>query len=91
MSFQRGLVRWQGIYRRRLKKQRPCITASSGIDPMPLPTSLRGDDIPIEACNNQCRSMNLLGHHFSVIRKMVKGTQCLAFNLEAIGGITIAE
>ena len=74
MSFQGGLVRWLGIYRRRLKKQRPCITASSGIDPMPLPTSLRGDDIPVEACNNQCRSMNLLGHHFSVIREMVKWT-----------------
>ena len=26
------------------------MTASSGIDPMPLPTSLRRDDIPVEAC-----------------------------------------
>ena len=27
-------------------------TASSGIDPMPLPTCPCGDDIPVEACNN---------------------------------------
>jgi len=34
MSFQRGFVRWQGIYRRRLKKQNAYMTASESIDPM---------------------------------------------------------
>ena len=27
-------------------------TASTAIDPMPLPTYLRRDDIPVEACQN---------------------------------------
>ena len=50
MSFQHGQVRWQGIYGRRLEKQGPYMTASTAIDPKPLPTSLRRDDIPVEAC-----------------------------------------
>ncbi len=29
------------------------MTASTAIDPMPLPTSLPGDDKPFEACNNR--------------------------------------
>ena len=31
-------------------KQNPFKTASTAIDPMPLPTSPRRDDIPVEAC-----------------------------------------
>ena len=41
MSFQRGFVRWQGIYRRRLKKQKAYMTASESIDPMPPHSSPR--------------------------------------------------
>ena len=52
MSFLRGYVREHGIYRRRFKKQKPYCTASPGIDPKPLPTSQRGDDMPAEACFN---------------------------------------
>ena len=33
-------------------KQNPFKTASTAIDPMPLPTSLRRDDIPVEACTS---------------------------------------
>ncbi len=39
-----------GIYRRRFKQQIPKWTASTGIDPMPLPTSPRRDDMPVESC-----------------------------------------
>ena len=38
------------IYGRRLKEQEPYMTASTAIDPKPLPTCLRGDDIPVESC-----------------------------------------
>ena len=41
----------EGIYGRRFKKQKPYCAASPG-DPMPLPTSQRRDDIPVEACFN---------------------------------------
>jgi len=45
---------WAGAKARNLweaiQKAKPYITASSGIDPVPLPTSLRRDDIPVEAC-----------------------------------------
>ena len=34
------------------KKLKPIVTASTAIDPMPLPTSLRRDDIAVEACFN---------------------------------------
>ena len=40
------------IYRRRFMKQNPFKTASTAIDPMYLPTSLRRDDIPVEACTS---------------------------------------
>jgi hypothetical protein len=29
------------------------MTASTAIDPLPLPTSQPGDDIPVEACNHK--------------------------------------
>ena len=29
------------------------MTASTAIDPLPLPTSLPRDDIPVEACNHK--------------------------------------
>ena len=42
-------------------KQNPFKTASTAIDPMPLPTSLRRDDIPVEACKAQSRNDMLSG------------------------------
>jgi hypothetical protein len=38
------------------------MTASTAIDPMPLPTSLPGDDIPVEACNN-CNKRSIPASH----------------------------
>jgi hypothetical protein len=29
------------------------MTASTAIDPLPLPTNQPGDDIPVEACNHR--------------------------------------
>ena len=49
MSFLRGKERGQGIYGQRFYRQKPKWTASTAIDPMPLPAGLRGDDIPVEA------------------------------------------
>ena len=39
-----------GIYGRWYKKMKTNTMASTGIDPMPLPTNRRRDDIPVEAC-----------------------------------------
>ena len=44
-----------------LKKQIPKWTASTGIDPMPLPTSPRRDDMPVESCNSHRRDDILSG------------------------------
>lgn len=44
-----------GIYRRRFKQQILKWTASTGIDPMPLPTSPRRDDMPVESCTSHRR------------------------------------
>ena len=52
MSFLRGKERGQGIYGQRFYRQKPKWTASTAIDPKPLPTSPRWDDIPVEACHN---------------------------------------
>ena len=45
----------ESIYRRRFKQQIPKWTASTGIDPMPLPTSPRRDDMPVESFNSHRR------------------------------------
>ena len=49
------------IYRRRFKQQIPKWTASTGIDPMPLPTSLRRDDMSVESCTSHRRDDILSG------------------------------
>ena len=38
------------------------MTTSTAIDPMPLPTCLPGDDIPVEACNNRNKSSKQAAH-----------------------------
>jgi hypothetical protein len=64
MSFQQRDVGKRGIYGRWFKETRPYIKASTGIDPMPLPTSLRRDDIHVEACN-QCGD-DMLSEAFNI-------------------------
>ncbi len=49
MSFQRGHMR-EGESMEGGTMGIPIRTASTAIDPRPLPTSLRRDDIPVEAC-----------------------------------------
>ena len=55
MSFQRGHVRWLESMGGGAKKLKPIVTASTAIDPMPLPASPRGDDIAVEACFRPAR------------------------------------
>ena len=38
------------------------MTASTAIDPLPLPTNLPRDDIPVEACNNRNKSSKQAAH-----------------------------
>lgn len=62
--FQQRNVGKRGIYGKRFKETIPYIEASTGIDPMPLPTTLRRDDIPVEACN-QCGD-DMLSEAFNI-------------------------
>ena len=64
MSFQQRNVGKRGIYGRRFKEARQYIKVSTGIDPMPLPISLRGDDIPVETCK-QCAD-DMLSEAFNI-------------------------
>jgi hypothetical protein len=49
MSFQQGKERERESMGGGQRQKKPLITASTAIDPKPLPTCPRGDDIPVEA------------------------------------------
>ena len=53
MSFQRRHVRERESMGGGAKGKILNMTASTAIDPLPLPTSQPGDDIPVEACNHR--------------------------------------
>ena len=55
MSFQHRHVRERESMESGTKGNNLNMTASTDIDPLPLPTSLRWDDIPVEACTAQYR------------------------------------
>lgn len=51
MSFQRWQVGKRESMGGGAKGKNLNMTASTAIDPLPLPTNLPRDDIPVEACN----------------------------------------
>ena len=62
MSFQRWQVGKRESMGGGAKGKNLNMTASTAIDPLPLPTNQPRDDIPVEACNNRNKSSKQASH-----------------------------
>ena len=73
------------------KKLKPIVTASTAIDPMPLPASQRWDDIAVEACIYLEREGQAEGREDGQLARNLAGDQVDVKHVVAVVDVGHAE